>query len=291
MRVFVFLACAVLPFFFACTTEKEKIVPDNTINADTTITLLEREAYVNRLYITLLGRKPEASESQQALQAFETDGCGPNSRSTLVNKLMGDTAFSENLYRTLRREYLNDLDTATIRWQIEQWNRDLERLDRENPVWAEIVRLYIVKLEDLRDIPQDLSAGRIGLAEAQRRCVDNNFYDEINMGTENFVVSCFSHFLSRYPTMAELEEGKKIVDAQPGQLFGQYGRSKLDFLDIFFAANSYYEGQVQLLYQRFLYRAPTPDEWSASVSLYRSSGDYRALWRRILTSTDYVRSR
>ncbi len=292
MRQLILAACgAVALALAACTTQTERVVPDNSIRPDTTISLIEREAYLNRLYISLLGRKPDALESQTALQAFERDGCGPQSRRELVEKLMRQPDFYENAYRNLRREYLNDLDTATIRWQLEEWKRTIEQLERDHPGWASIVRQYITRLEKLQNLPDDLAAGRIDLIEAHRRCVHNNFYDEINMGTENFVVSCFSHFLNRYPTLIELEEGKKIVDAQPGELFGRYGRSKDDFLDIFFDHNGYFEGQVKLLYQRYLYREPRPDESSQLVRQYATSRDWKALWSRILTSSDYVRSR
>lgn len=292
MRQLIVAACgAALLALAACTTQTERVVPDNSIRPDTTISLLEREAYLNRLYISLLGRKPDAAESQAAFSSFEADGCGPQSRTQLVAGLMNRPEFYDNVYRSLRRDYLNDLDTATIRWQLEEWKRTIDQLERDHPTWATVVRQYITRLERLQALPDDLAAGRIDLIEAHRRCVQNNFYDEINMGTENFVVSCFSHFLSRYPTLIELEQGKRMVDAQPAELFGRYGRSQNDFLDAFFGHTGYFEGQVKLLYQRYLYREPRPDEASALVRQYTSTRDWKALWRHLLTSSDYVRSR
>ncbi|MDZ7847129.1 MAG: hypothetical protein U5L96_10360 [Owenweeksia sp.] len=79
----------------------------------------------------------------------------------------------------------------------------------------------IERLDAMLQIPGKLDSNLIDHIELHRRIIDNPYYDDINMGTENFVVATYQNFLFRYPTGVELEEAKKMVDGFPGSLFLQ----------------------------------------------------------------------
>ena len=108
------------------------------------------------------------------------------------------------------------------------------------------------------------------------------------MGTENFVVSMFQHFLYRYPTDDELTQSKQIVDGFEGVVFLQTGHIKDDFLNIFFGCNNYFEGQVRDLYMRYLFREPTSVEMSDKAASYKKSLNYKALQKEILSTNEYA---
>ena len=133
-----------------------------------------------------------------------------------------------------------------------------------------------------------MNAGTISVIGLQQRCAYNYFYDQINMGTENFVVSMFQNFLYRYPTDDELTQSKQIVDGFEGVVFLQTGHTKDDFLTIFFGCNNFFEGQVRDLYLRYLFREPTSVEMSDKASIYKNSLDYKALQKSILASNEYA---
>ena len=65
------------------------------------------------------------------------------------------------------------------------------------------------------------------------RLMDNLVYDQINMGTFNFVISAFDNLLYRYPTDAEYEAGYTMVeDNVSTTLMGQSGTNRGDFIRI-----------------------------------------------------------
>jgi hypothetical protein len=151
-----------------------------------------------------------------------------------------------------------------------------------------LAQLQRDQLQDVLDIPADLIAGTIGIQEMYRRLVTNKGYDEINMGTQNFVVSMFQNFLERYPTDAERAAGEIMVDGFSSQLFLVNGDSKTDFIAIFLASNDYYEGQVRLLFRRYLYRSPSTQELEQLTLRYRDTGDYQVLQKAVLSKDEFI---
>jgi hypothetical protein len=144
------------------------------------------------------------------------------------------------------------------------------------------------RLKEMKEIPDSLHAGVISYAEVHRRCVDNLFYDQLNMGSFNFVVSCFQHFLDRYPTTSEQISAVNMVNGNSDVLFLTAGQSKNDFLDIFFASDDYYEGQVLALYRQYLFRLPSSTEMNSGTLLYMNSGDYIGLQKSILSKNEFI---
>jgi len=285
MKLWIIGAVVVL-LLGACST-KENIMPNNAIPQDQTVGILVQENYINRVYISLLGRKPDSTEKQQTLSLFNKDQCAPASRETFIRQTMQKNGFYEHVFKMLRREYLNDVDTASIRWDIRLFT-DLAQ--REPRYQKEYLRM-VYKLRLLESVPTGLAADSFKIAEAHRRCVDNNIYDDINMGSENFVTSVFSNFLFRYPTLNEKESGVKMVDGQMSVLFGKYGSSKREFINLFFGRNDYFEGQVRLAFRRFLLRQPTSQELADHTQKYAVHQDYRRLYLDLLKSDTYLYQR
>lgn len=107
------------------------------------------------------------------------------------------------------------------------------------------------------------------------------------MGSENFVVSVFDHFLYRYPTQFALDASKRMVEGFQDVLFLQNGSNKEDFLDIFFNSDAYAEGQVRYVYLNYLFREPTTAELQSEKARYPLDYDFKALQARVLTSDEY----
>jgi hypothetical protein len=118
----------------------------------------------------------------------------------------------------------------------------------------------LIHLKELRDVQDDLSAGQISLSDAHKRFFNNKFYNDINMGPDNYVISTFNYLFYRNPTKYELEQGKKMINGQEGALFFKSGGSKDDYLDILFASVAYQEGQVRYWYSALLNREPSSAE-------------------------------
>ncbi|MEL6135605.1 MAG: hypothetical protein AAFR59_19775, partial [Bacteroidota bacterium] len=167
----------------------------------------------------------------------------------------------------------------------------LDCLIKIDPRYADFIDLIEYeqqRLLRLKQIPFSLPTNLINRVEMHRRCVDNSIYDDINMGTQNFVLSLFEAFLGRYPTVAEETAASQMVDGVNTIFFGEEGDSKTEMIEIFFASDNYYEGAVLEIYEDFLFRSPNSIEMSEATKRYRLSGDYEALLQEILSTDAYM---
>src|SRR5262249_10211767 len=154
-----------------------------------------------------------------------------------------------------RIELLQGMDTSEITQRIAIYQLLLTDTSYMY-LWNDI-QMEINRLVEMKEVPDSLAGGVISYKEAQRRYIDNSFYDELNMGSFNFVVSVFQHFLNRYPTQNEITGGVNMVNGISGILFLTAGQSKSDFENIFFSSTDFYEGEVRSLFQQYLFRGPT----------------------------------
>jgi hypothetical protein len=214
-----------------------------------------------------------------------------NNLSTANRTQFLDTVFKhpeyyDHLYNTVLTDLLNNLDTNEIINDIGIFQSLL--LDSAYILsWNEI-RYEIVRLDSMRTIPNELKSGAINTTEMQKRCINNYFYDQINMGAANFVISSFLHFLNRAPTTNELTQGENMVNGTPGTLFIQVGQSKPDYLIIFFSSLNYFEGEAVLLYNKYLFRNPTSVEMSNAATKSQSTLDYIQMQKDILSTNEYI---
>lgn len=285
VRVFGFVFF-LLVLVSSCKKDKEIIIDGNTPPPDGTIPNVVKENYVNKSYISVLGRKPTDSELLTGMTILNQHNLSVADRNQLLDAIFLKPGYNQRLYDISIATLLNNLDTSLITQDINVFA--LLLTDPQYQSQWPLIQAEKTKLEDLRKSVADINSGALSLIGLHRRCVNNYFYDQINMGTENFVVSMFQHFLYRYPTDDELTQSKQIVDGFEGVVFLQTGHIKDDFLNIFFGCNNYFEGQVRDLYMRYLFREPTSVEMSDKAASYKKSLNYKALQKEILSTNEYA---
>jgi hypothetical protein len=234
----------------------------------------------------VLGREATATEKESGFNTLRQNNISLASRSQFLDQVFSESEYLPHLYDFARVELLNNLDTAEVTYWIFLFNILLT-----DPAYAQVYDVLeheIERLDTLQRVHPDLVNHSIDIEYLHRRCVNNYFYDQINMGSENFVVSCFQHFLNRYPIQNELSEGKKMVDGVPAILFLESGQSKDDFINIFFSSRDYSEGLAINLYQRFLLRNPSSIEMGNASSAFNSSHDYVQMQKEILSTNEYI---
>ena len=279
----VLLACS----FIACQPEPELVlVPDNTAPPDLSVAEVIKENYVNKLYITLLGRKPSPSESLGGVAILSLDNSSMESRETLINSVLQNPEYAQRTFDIARSELLLNVDTSEISLRILIYT-DLLTQPEYEPFYDLLV-MEIGRLQALKDVPGGLLNGTISRIEMHRRMIDNNIYDEINMGSQNFVLSVFESFLGRYPTDDELARSIAMVDGLYTVLFGKEGESKDDFIGIFMDSDDYYEGEVINIFRDFLFRSPNSQEMAIHTIAYRQHQDFHQLLVSILSSDEYL---
>ena len=224
----------------SCNNDREAIlVEGNIAPPDPTIEMVVVEGYINKLYISLLGREPSANEFNIAIdllgeQLIEQD------RILLVSQIQEDPNYYKNQLDIFRQDYLNGIDTSLIRKDfVEPYEYALE--NEENPIIYEKIEKELNSLYLLYNIDLDLILNNIDVTEVLRRIVDNPVYDEINMGVENYIISMSQNFLHRYPTNSELESATLMIEGEQSYCFGGTGDSKSDFNNLFFNHDGYFE--------------------------------------------------
>ncbi len=258
----------------------------NTAPPDGTIPNVIKENYVNKAYISVLGRKPTAAELSSGMAILNQHNLSVADRNELLDDIFLLPGYNQRLYDIAVANLLNNLDTAQISQMIYVFG--LLLTDPMYTAQWPLIQIEKTELELLKASVADLNAGTLDEIGLQRRCINNYFYDQLNMGTENFVVSMFQHFLYRYPTDNELTESSTMVDGLAAVVFLQTGTTKDDFINIFFGCNNYFEGQVRDLYLRYLFREPTSVETSTLAAGYKTSLDYKALQKSILATDEYA---
>ncbi len=278
------LVCFLFTVFTSC--ENEEVVPGNLAPPDQTIENVTISNYVNRVYVSVLGREASDSEKSTGYDLLRQSNLSNASRSQFLDQVFSSGNYLPHLYDFARTELLNNLDTTDITYFRGLLNYYLtDTTYAQN--WSAFI-YEIERLDSLQRVPSDLINHLLGIAHLHKRCANNYFYDQINMGTENFVVSCFQHFLNRYPTENELIQGKRMVDGAPAILFLESGQTKTDFINIFFASRDYQEGLAINLYRRFLLRSPTSIEMGNAVQAFSSTHDYVQMQKNILSTNEYI---
>jgi len=254
---------------------------------DTAIPTEIIQQYIGKTCISLLNRRPTEQELTQYTRTLSSQQLSVDAVKGFVNSLIAQSEYPETLYKVAMGQLLNHIynpDSSQLQITIDIWKSLKPTIDQsQKEIDAEVERLI-----GLQRIPKDLASEFLDNIGLQKRLTHNSYYDFVNMGTENFVVSVFENFLLRYPTAFELEQGKKMVDGSKARIFGQYGNSKTDFVRIFFDSPEYFEGQVRQLFLKHLFREPSSEEMVELTRTFMQSKNYAALQRHILTLDEYI---
>jgi hypothetical protein len=287
MKKFYFLIIALTAIVGGCKKDNELVdVPNNQAPPDNTIASVVKENYVNKVYISVLGRKPDANELSSGLGEINQHNLSVTDRSIFLDEVFAKPTYNQRLYEIASVKLLTTFDTAAISEQIGVYQFLLTDSTYASS-FAEI-HFEISRLQQLKAIPADLNSGSLTQTGMNRRLINNYFYDQINMGTQNFVVSSFQHFLDRYPTDNELTQSENMVSGLSAVLFLVQGNTKDKYMDIILNTDNYYESEVRDLYLRYLFREPTSVEMTQYAVNYKQTQDYKKLQKAILSLDEYV---
>lgn len=286
MRLKIFIGFLFIFILTSCKKDNEIIIKNNTAPPDYTISNEVIDSYYNRIYITLIGRKPSEREADSVRAILLSNKIDMNSRVNLISKLQTYEQYFDRTYDIARSELLNNPDTNEIGVFISIFSQYLSMPTYSNS--AAQLQYEISRLENMRKIPSKLKNQTMSIESMYQTCIDNYFYDQLNMGTENFVVSSFQHFLLRYPSADELEKAKKMVDGFSSFLFLQSGKTKNDYLNIFFNSDNFKEGMSRYLYKKYLFKEPSTTTLYDMTNYYKQNQKYQLIQQYILSSDEYV---
>ena len=99
----------------ACTKDPV-LIEGNLAPPDPTIETAVLENYINKLYISMLGREPSSSEFDSAKNILG-DQATSQSRNQLIDVVHNNEEYYDNLFDIYRNDYLNGSDTTDLREQ------------------------------------------------------------------------------------------------------------------------------------------------------------------------------
>jgi hypothetical protein len=223
-------------------------------NAGDTLTV---KNFIIKSHIILLNRKPSPPEVFALIRKYDLIET-PSNKTKYIQSLFSDPSFAQGIFEIFSNDFLEGVDNDLIIKTIGEYNFLLH--EESQAAFQDIFDSTLQKTIRLRDAVEQLRKNEITISQLQYRCMDNKFYDEKNMGEDNFVISTFLYLFCRNPTSYELKEGKKMVTHNTGVLFNETGFSKENYLNILYECDEYVEGQVTYWYQRILNRQPTREE-------------------------------
>ena len=276
-------------FWTSCSKDEELVaITGNVAPPDETIEEVVVSNYIQKTYIALLGRKPVETEQESSIAQLKAANLSHSSREAFVANVLSsnEAEYHESEFTRMTSEYLNGLDSADF--ASDKAILEFAITLTTNPLEIALYEHEIMRLDILIGLEARLKSKSVNIVESHQILVDNFEYDQINMGTENFVVSLFQNFCHRYPTVYELTEGKNMVDGKSALLFAKEGKSKSELISIFFNHAEYFEGEVRTNFLRFLYREPTNDEIALLAPKYQQDQKYEDLLKYILTLDEYV---
>lgn len=284
MSVRFFLVCLVV--FASCKKYEEVTVPNNTAPPDTTVESVIIDDYISRSAIMVLGREADSTEEAHARKLFRDSSFSKQTRMMYLDDLFADPDYRLHTYEKWRGELLGTVDSTDVNDEIILFNSLLSNSSFQS-IWP-IIRVEINRLVKLQDTTRNYIAGNLPLKALQLAMVDNYFYDQINMGAANFVISTFQHFVNRNPEVAEQTAGVVMVNGQYANLFLVTGGSKDDYLNILFSSNDYAAGMVARAYEEFLLRKPGSVELMDGVDIFNLHHDVVEVQQSILASDEYA---
>lgn len=268
------------------------IPPDNTISS------MCVADFVLKSTIILQAKKISVDELNQIVRSIKRQGDFKIARELYIDSLQNTEEYYVQIEKSIRNQMLQGLDKITLNNRIHDYVLvvQLKQLDDYLKVIGNIFGLKsraefyteTKRLEQLEYVVEDLISGKIGIEEVYKRAVNNSFFDDANMGDENFVRACFQLLLDRYYTEYEKQQSLKMLKGEEVELLFSKASGKEGFLRILLQSDEFYENLTAQLYESHLHRQPNVAELIHGIRTLRLNG-LKTLQKEILCKDELIR--
>jgi len=284
---FLIFSVAVALFISSCTKQELELVKGNNPPPDSTQSSSVRREFIDKTFIILTGREADNNEFNWADSLLLTENFTKESKVTIAEYV---TALPEFLSNEYQQNIINQLDGAVndmdITNDIALYSSLL--MDNAYAFFHSILLYEKNRLVAFQTAKTKFLNGEIGWSELYRTTINTNYFDDLNMGSLNYVIATYQLFYQRNPIESEIDASVAMIDGLNNVLYAINGSSKDDFLIIFFEQPAYYEGQVRILFNRLLLRNPTTEEQSYYTNLYLQSQNHRLIISKIVSTNEFI---
>lgn len=290
-----------LLLFTACEEPaKVIVVPDNPIPPYHGVSELAVKSFVYRAYIDLIGREPLETELIRDYGYLQRRELEMGAIDTLLYRLQHDTtfisgdlsyrhAYSWQVYVKAKARTINGESDSEMEFDIQQLE---QKYVKDSLLGDKLGMAFALKeIQKLRDVIQssvEFRDGQIDIQEMYRRMLLNEIYDEINMGSFNFVNASFDDLFFRFPTTAEFEAAFDVVEFNKSrEILGTNCQTKQGYAEVLTESREFYEAGIQGEFLSLLGRSATDEELLSLFADYYENHDYAWLQREIMKIPEY----
>ncbi|MEM6804523.1 MAG: hypothetical protein AAF696_24195 [Bacteroidota bacterium] len=277
------------------------IVPDNPSPPYSGITELSLNNYINRAYIDLIGREPLDSELERDANFLRNRQTTETALDTFLLMLQTDTtyiagdssyrhAYCWQLYAQAKARMIEGESEEGMYFDILQLEQKyLKDSLLGNEIGMSFALSEIEKLRAIIEAPQAYRKGLIDLSELFKRMLLNEIYDEINMGTFNFVHASFDDLFFRFPTEAEFEAGFEVVEYNKSRIImGESCQNKQEYAEILVHSREFHEASIRAAFISLLGREANTEEILELMPTLILEQDYAQMQRFIMKMPEYA---
>jgi hypothetical protein len=270
-------------------THKEGTVEGNNIRPFDGVSDVLINNYINRYYIDLIGVQPSDSALITAAERLNTDPKSIEQRDTLINIAISAEVYYDRFFSITSLIFTEGLERSDFEEKQAEYEAIIE-LSRANgdSLLVQIFEYEMLKMDSLIEAKDRLQSEIINLNQYFRAFCYNYVYDEINMGSLNFVQACFENLFGRSPTPDELDRGIKMVDGTSTYLFLKGGNSKSDFLNIMISNPEFLVGRTKDVYNQLVQRNPNTSETVVGVQMLQNAANMKDLQVEVAKTKEYA---
>jgi hypothetical protein len=274
--------------------KKETVFSDNPIPPNPTVSTLLVEQYVNRCFVDLLGRGATGEELAQFVSALESDNFSITSRKSFISNLQNGDDFKQQylnkVYVDMKARYLDGLNEDEIQQEANFWlTQALQAQVLGDALAYNVLMQEHSKIMSLLNMALYWENTSIDYATNAKSMMFNSLYDDLNMGTFNFVHATFDQNFYRYPTDEEYNQLYAPIEYNgPGIFFQQNVTNKSEMLDIMVNSTEFKEGLVRWFYRSYFIREPDAEERTEGMAFWTTHNDFNGFIQHILSDDEYA---
>jgi hypothetical protein len=285
--------------FLLCLAACNDTIPAGKPVGTTVDTEAEIQRFLRRTYLDLTGAVPAEGELTAGTARLREAGNTAAARGELADELFRGEAFSalwiEELENTIFGGPTLAQQYAFVCGIVRGTTPACQSCAQQDPCACTCANLPAFHAEraGLRTAAADLRGG-MKTSSIERRYARAMGYFVLVGAPEARTRALFDDFLARPAEPDEVENGRGMIigaifpGSPAGLMFHRHGATYDDLIDIVFGSEVYREAIVRRVFERYLARAPRPEELAHFVTtLDANDPDARGLVRAVASSREY----
>jgi hypothetical protein len=278
----------------AVSCKKENVYTNNPIPPNNTISTLTVEQYVNRCFVDLLGRGVTDDELSEFVSILENNNFSIEARKSFIERLQQDDGLQEQyhtkVFVDIKARYLDAINDAEIQQEANLWLSQAIQANALGDALAyELLMQEYNKTMTISNMATAWQDSPIDYPACAKAMMFNSLYDDLNMGTFNFIYASFDQNFYRYPTDEEYNQLYAPIEYNgPGIFFQQNVSNKSEMLDVLIESTEFKEGLVRWFYRSYFIREPEAQELTDGITYWTTQNDFNGFIQKILSDDEYA---